>query len=65
MGCEEGGSGGASNGGGNCWAGGNSGTGGTGAGFSSASSNGYRAAKKYIEYAGKKTVAGTHTRAIK
>src|SRR5260370_40799620 len=65
MGSAEGGSGGASKGGGDSGTGGNSGAGGAGTGCSSASRFGYRAAKKYMAYAGKKTVAGTHTRAMR
>jgi len=64
MGSGDGGSGGASNGGGGSGTGGNSGNGG-GAGFSSASSLGYREAKKCIAYAGKKTVPGTLTSEIR
>src|SRR5260370_42366380 len=63
MGSADGGSGGAWNGGGDCGTGGDSGAGGTGAGFSSAPRVGYRDAKKWIAYAGKKTMAGTLTRA--
>ena len=64
MGSGDGGSGGVSNGGGVSGTGGNSGAGG-GTGCKRASRAGYRDARKCSAYAGKKTVAGTHTRAIK